>query len=315
LSSAILYLAIVVIWACVLVPRWLRRSHDHAMASQDLSGQEEAGQAGLAETEAAAGREAGTGGFGTLREQRGGAYLDPVAWEDPGTGDDGGAWQDAGAPAAAQGHAEATYSVTYSEEISYAEAAGPGVPAAPAAGDPPARGSRSARAHVAHQDETAHHGLAAGGGHPQVLAYQQVPAHPQVTAHPPGPSPRVLQARRRTLTMLITVTAAAIGSAFVGLTPWWTSVAPFLMLGGYLMLLREAAHADAERVHRWAEARARAIRAARAAKLARQRSSYAQVAAPAQPTAEIISIPAMAAPTVDQPYDQYADAEIRAVGD
>ncbi len=302
MSSAILYLAIVVIWACVLVPRWLRRSHEHATAPQDLSGQEEAGQAGLAETEAAAGGEAGTGDFGTLREQRGTAYLDPVAWEGPGTWDDGGAWQDAGVPAAVHGRAEASYSVTYCEEVSYAETAGPGVPAAPDASDSPARGSRTAYTHVAGQDDAARHSPAAGG-------------HAQAPAHPPVPSPRVLQARRRTLTMLITVTAAAIGSAFVGLIPWWTSIPPFLMLSGYLMLLREAAHADAERVHRWAEARTRAIQAARAAELARQRSSCAQVAPPAQPTAEIINIPAMAASAGDQPYDQYADAEIRAVGD
>ena len=115
--------------------------------------------------------------------------------------------------------------------------------------------------------------------------------------------------------MLIAITVAAMGAALVGLTPWWTSVAPFVLLGGYLLLLHEAAHADAERARSWVEAQARAAHAARAAQLARERAREAQMAPPPEPTAEIINISALAAEARDQPYDQYADAEIRAVGD
>jgi hypothetical protein len=119
------------------------------------------------------------------------------------------------------------------------------------------------------------------------------------------------------LTMIITVTVAAMGAALIGLVPWWTSVPPFLILGMYLLLLHEASHADAERAHSWAEAHARAAaaRAAHAAHLARERAREAQVAPRPQPTAEIINISALAAEARDQLYDQYADAEIRAVGD
>jgi hypothetical protein len=114
--------------------------------------------------------------------------------------------------------------------------------------------------------------------------------------------------------MLIAITIAVMGTALIGLVPWWTSVPPFVILGMYLLLLREAAHADAERARSWAEAHARAA-AARAAQLARERAREAQVAPPPQPTAEIINISGLATEASDQPYDQYADAEIRAVGD
>ena len=115
--------------------------------------------------------------------------------------------------------------------------------------------------------------------------------------------------------MLITITVAVMGAALVGLTPWWTSVVPFVMLGTYLLLLHEAAHADAEHARSWAEAHARAAHAAHAAQLARERARQVHVAPPPQPTAEIINMPALAAQAGDQLYDQYADAEIRAVGD
>jgi hypothetical protein len=72
------------------------------------------------------------------------------------------------------------------------------------------------------------------------------------------------------------------------------------MLGLYLLLLREAALADAER--RW-----RATEEQRAP-AAHQR---AQAAHPAG-TAQVIDISAR---LVDQLYDQYEDATMRAVGD
>jgi hypothetical protein len=115
--------------------------------------------------------------------------------------------------------------------------------------------------------------------------------------------------------MLIAITVAAMGAALIGLTPWWSSIPPFVLLGMYLLLLREAAHADAERAHSWAEAQARTAHEARAAELARERAREAEVAPPPEPTAEIINLSALAAEARDQLYDQYADAEVRAVGD
>jgi hypothetical protein len=79
----------------------------------------------------------------------------------------------------------------------------------------------------------------------------------------------------------------------------------------YLLLLREAAAADAEAARRQS-ARAAQVRAAR------ERAEYARRAEAtvhvwdAEPSAEVIDISSR---TRDQLYDQYADAAVRAVGD
>jgi hypothetical protein len=295
LSSAILFLAIVAIWACVLVPRWLRRSHDHAEDTQEVSGQDQSeGRPEAAGAQAMAADAVRTGDFDTLRNQDAAVHRDPVAWEYPETAEHHAAWQDAGTeqdaaapeeagtPAAAGSRVETSYSVTatYATEVSYSA-------------------------------DTAEPGASLGGyREPEPGRWR-----PQVPARPPGQHDVVLRARRRMLSLLIVITVATMGAAFIGFTPWWTTVPAFLMLGGYLMLLREAARADAERAQSWAEARARAVRAARAAELARQQLSGARAVATARPTAQIINLSALAAQYDDNPYDQYADAEIRAVGD
>jgi len=51
LSSAILYVAIVVIWACVLIPRWLRRDTSAAVAASGEQAGDEAPVAAAAEEE------------------------------------------------------------------------------------------------------------------------------------------------------------------------------------------------------------------------------------------------------------------------
>jgi hypothetical protein len=84
----------------------------------------------------------------------------------------------------------------------------------------------------------------------------------------------------------------------------------------YLLVLREAARADAEAGMR-AEAYARAQAARVAYERAREARARARArAAPlAQPRAEIIDISDRTPQVSDQPYDQYADATVRAVGD
>jgi hypothetical protein len=302
LSSAILYLAIVAIWACVLVPRWLRRSHVAPSDPEVLSDQNEADQAEYERSGdfVPSGPGAATD-FATPRGGGAAAYADPVSWEDPAA---------PAAPAAPESSVAASYSVTasYSAEVSYSaetETAGSGLPVGHVA--PGAPGAPAAHRSETHGGAPVAHGQPAAGRR-----------HQQVPMRPPGPAPHILQARRRTLTMLITITVAAMGAALIGLTPWWTSVVPFVILGMYLLLLHEAAHADAEHAHSWAEAHARAAHAAhaaRAAQLARERARQAHVAPAPQPTAEIINISALAAQAGDQLYDQYADAEYRAVGD
>jgi hypothetical protein len=156
MSSAILYLAIVAIWACVLIPRWLRR--DSARG----------GSAPAAEPAVTVEPEA---------EAEDGAPADVEADEAP-------RW----------------------------------VPAFARAAEPPSA-EESRR--------------------------------------------RMLAARRRLLLILIGLEAAAIALAVLGLAAVWVVVPPTIMLAGYLLLLREAAQADAERAQYEAEAAARATERAR----------------------------------------------------
>jgi hypothetical protein len=293
-SSAILYLAIVAIWAGVLVPRWLRRPHEQSSDQEAVFEPYDSDQAGAVDAGEPADGDpyAEAPGFATLREQGAATYGDPVAWED------------AAVPDGAEGPLEATYSVTatYSAEVRYsAESTYSG------------ETSADEVAQDAYYDAPAHSGDVPHRGHVSHSGPADGRRYPQVPQSSPGPSPHVVQARRRTLTMVLLITVAVMGSAFIGLTPWWTAVPPLLMLGTYLLLLREAAYADAEHAHSWAEAQA--IRAARRAELARERARQAHIASQPQPTAEIITLSTLASPADDQPYDQYADAEIRAVGD
>ena len=123
---------------------------------------------------------------------------------------------------------------------------------------------------------------------------------------------RVIGARRRLLGMLVVL---AIGSGVLAemqLAAWWVILPPSVMLVGYLLLLREASRADAER----------------------RSAQRTRAAAPVPVTADPVPVPA--APPIPVPvaepapdaqiiditgrvgeefYDQYADAKLRAVGD
>jgi hypothetical protein len=226
MSSAFLYVGIVAIWAFVLVPRWLRRSH----ALPDST----------------------TGDGADV------SYADDAQ---PEAGDDEETLADAGPPAA---------------------------PAQPTPAQPtPARPAP-----------------------PQPTPEGTTPAQPTArrrrrrSAQPLSRS-RVLQARRRLLTMLVLLAVIAGTCAGLKLTHWWVCAPPAGMLGLYLLLLREAGHADAELTRRRA-ARHQQVMAARQ-RAADERLEYAS-----QPSAQVIDISARIA---DQLYDQYADATVRAVGD
>jgi hypothetical protein len=242
LSSAILYLAIVAIWAVVLVPRWLRLPP----VSQPL-------ESNLAEP-VEAGRKA------------------DLAWAEEGAGGPGAAGSagpaDAGGPA---------------------DAAGP----ADAGGLGGAAGARGAAGRTA-----------AGSGTADRRA-------------------RMLQARRRTLITLMVLTAGAVVIAVTHLAAAWVIIPPVAMLAVFARLLREAARIDTDRA-RAAAARQRSRAVARAQAGTATGAGTAGADAPTQPAgpadhpqpdrpdAEVIDISAR---VVDQLYDQYADAEVRAVGD
>jgi ABC-type transport system involved in cytochrome bd biosynthesis fused ATPase/permease subunit len=139
----------------------------------------------------------------------------------------------------------------------------------------------------------------------------------------------MIRARRRMLWMLLVLAVAAIAMAYLGLAAWWIAVPPVVLLAGYLLLLREAAQADAEARARQAQeqsaAMARREREAQQAQQAREaqqavdaRRRTGTTSSPAWPghetlpPAEIIDISERVG---DQLYDQYADAHLRAVGD
>jgi hypothetical protein len=136
---------------------------------------------------------------------------------------------------------------------------------------------------------------------------------------------RVLAARRRLLIMLLALSAASGLLAGARMAAWWVIVPPSVMLLGYLLLLREAAKADAERreMARYRMAREAAERSsapvAHATPVAPMNGAASGVLAAhgahvphVAPAAKII---AFLPPPEEQIYDQYTDAKLRAVGD
>ncbi len=187
MSSAILYLAIIAIWLCVLIPRWLKRDSARGTAAAP-----DAADPGDAPVTAADGDgEADLAGDGTVRAD------------------------EQGTAPRLSGPAEPT-----------------ALPAAPLSEEESRR--------------------------------------------------RIMAGRRRLLGMLIALEIAAIALAFLGLAAMWVVVPPSIMLIGYVLLLREAAAADADRAGRAAEAAAHARERERAA---RARARAAQRVTPAEGTA------------------------------
>jgi hypothetical protein len=235
LSSAILYLAIVAIWAVVLVPRWLR---PRAAPPQPV----------------------------------------PVPGESPDAEvrEPAGPAQDAGV-------------------------ARPVTTDAPDAAGEAVGGKSVAAVDVSGED----------------ARDEQAAPEPEVAA--PSPVSRraeVLKARRRLLITLITLTVIAVGLAVTHIDAYWIVIPPTVLLAGYVVLLREFAHIDAERARRAAlvrRAEARAQAGQEAVPAATPAVSDLGSDAPAAPGgAEIIDISGRIG---DQVYDQYSDAANRAVGD
>jgi hypothetical protein len=214
LSSAILYVAIVAIWACVLIPRWLRRDTSASAGVVDDA-------------------------------EQGEAVADPVVQEEPVAGSFAGSF------------------------------AGP-VPAPRRRRDEAARERRPADADPVEAVE----------------AFDPV-------------GRRVRSARRRLLMMLIGLCVASGALAGTKMAAWWVIVPPSVMLFGYVLVLREAAKADAERREMARRQVARSVRAEAAARRS----------APVAHVAPVFTMPTVPEPAEEEIYDQYADAKLRAVGD
>jgi hypothetical protein len=146
-------------------------------------------------------------------------------------------------------------------------------------------------------------------------------AAPETEVAAPSPALRraeVLKARRRLLTTLIALTVIAVGLAVTRIDAYWIIIPPTVLLAGYVVLLRQFTHIDAERARRAArirraETRARAGQEPVPAATPAASESGLGPDAPAAPGgAEIIDISGRIG---DQVYDQYSDAANRAVGD
>jgi uncharacterized protein (DUF58 family) len=128
----------------------------------------------------------------------------------------------------------------------------------------------------------------------------------------------VLSARRRLLLMLVGLSVASCALAGTRLAAWWVIVPPSVMLLGYVLLLREAAKADAER-REMAGYRAVRMRAEAERAPVRHRvpaaAGVSGVSGAFAAEAKVIAIPAVPEPPEEEIYDQYADAKLRAVGD
>ncbi|GAA4608754.1 hypothetical protein GCM10023195_34630 [Actinoallomurus liliacearum] len=116
----------------------------------------------------------------------------------------------------------------------------------------------------------------------------------------------VIARRRRRTVGLILLVLTAVATVVAGVTPWWFTLPPSVLLVGHLTLLRSAVKMDAERRRARRLAHLRALEADRRARAEEE----ARLAREVQRSAEIIAMP-------DRPqqevYDQYTDQ--RAVGD
>jgi hypothetical protein len=207
-SSAILYVAIVAIWACVLIPRWLRRdsAHQAVRAPGDT-----------------------TPGDTTRGDTTRGDTVQP-----------GSVQPSAVQPSAVQPSAVQPSAVPPS-------AVPPGdVPVVVVAADGPANSLAVPDRDPVRSEAATHQENTAKDPPEQESAPQ--PLTPEESRR------RMLSARRRLLGMLIALETAAISLAVLSLAALWVVIPPSVMLGGYLMLLREAAHADAERAEQEREA-------------------------------------------------------------
>ena len=256
MSSAILYVAIVAIWACVLIPRWLRRDSARGAGS-------------AADTQVPGDVVPG----------------DVVMTED----DDDDVLRTAEPVSAVRVRYTETFRADVRADVTVEAEAEPAPEEVP---------------------------------EPDAERRVRPPLPPEESRR------RMLAARRRLLGMLIILEIAAIALAVLKFAALWVLIPPSIMLIGYMLLLREAAHADAERAEREEKAaRARL----RAQERARERAAQRATAAPPAPAVPVTPAapPAPAAryedagrdfaPGLAGKYttsnDEYSLERLRAVGD
>jgi len=273
-STAILYLAIVAIWAGVLVPRLLRRSQQRS--SPTVADETVTGPADLAGEDAGAGADSEVVAVGDAPGEAPAYYAAPC--ETAVT--DG--------PAVPPGRDDEGVEYDFPDHVDTEEISIP-------------------RSFLRRPLWTEQAGWrAAGSRSGDGGAGEAGPARPLVTRA------AALRARRRSLTLLVTLLLVTAGLASQGAVPGWVIVPPLGVLGLFLLVLREAARCDAELAAKRAAAHAAELARQARADQHRAREQARQAAAAAQHEAQVIDISRRVG---DQLYDQYADAAIRAVGD
>jgi len=273
-STAILYLAIVAIWAGVLVPRLLRRSQQRS--SSTVADETVTGTADLAGEDAGAGADSEVVAVGGSPGEAPAYYAAPCETAV------------ADSPAVPPGRDDEGVEYDFPDHVDTEEISIPR--------------SFLRRPLWTEQAGWRAAGTRSGDGE----AGEAGPARPLVTRA------AALRARRRSLTLLVTLLLVTAGLASQGAVPGWVIVPPLGVLGLFLLVLREAARCDAELAAKRAAAHAAELARQARADQHRAREQARQAAAAAQHEAQVIDISRRVG---DQLYDQYADAAIRAVGD
>jgi hypothetical protein len=142
----------------------------------------------------------------------------------------------------------------------------------------------------------------------------------------------ILRARRRMLGTLVALTVIAFVIALAQVAALWVVIPPAVMLGAFVLLLREASRSDAEQARRRSHAEQMGRRRAEP-ESGRQAAPVTgetferlvskpvapDVAEQAEPVVEVVAYSAeiidISGRVSDQFYDQYTDAANRAVGD
>ncbi|MEU4835679.1 hypothetical protein [Streptosporangium sp. NPDC023615] len=281
--SVFLYLAIVVMWLCVLVPMWLRRDRN-TYADQDKD-------------------------------------ASPYAYEEQGADEDSTNTLAEPLPVSPSTFAaSSSSSVSSSVSASFPAEPASGPSSAPEPGEPGTSGdeaSESGAGEASPDAGTASEAPSRASGTPGTVSEggsgtDGAPAGPVRPAMTRAEAERrraegrrrarhVAKRRRLTLWCALLLLASVV-AAGLQIIPWWGVAPSVVLLGLYLAVLRATVQIDAER--RRAAAQAHAERARRA----RRRAALLETR---RPVAEIIDLDAHR----DEIFDQYAESPRRAVGD
>ncbi|GGL16467.1 hypothetical protein Sme01_36500 [Sphaerisporangium melleum] len=299
MSGAFLYLGIVLMWLCVLVPMWLRRDR-HTLDADLYAGGEEFDGDTLADVpvpEVSGGAPGADPADDEITMEIGPSRAGSAHPHDPSAGLDA---SDGAQPIGATPPIPDVPSDSRTTS-------GAGAASAPDSARRSLAGPGTARslATPAAVDETTPQAATSTGDAPD--EYEKPASEPDETAVPGAAvrrgRARVLARRRRWLLFSLLLHIASVVTAAVGVAPWWSVAPSAVLLPAYLVILRVATAVDRERRLAAAEAQAEQRRRAR------ERRQALELAAQ-QAEAEIIEFRRRA-----EPFDQYADRSRRAVGD